>query len=127
MTLPNLAIVPVTESDSAVTNYAMEQWCIAEQPALWTAFVNAQESQSGGPTDGVPLSPSIPYPNWPGITGGLDDQSTTAVAADVESESGGIGRYNRSTPRTLERSTPPRTSPWSRTPAGTSPPPRPST
>ncbi len=91
VTLPNLAIVPVTESDSAVTNYAMEQWCIAEQPALWTAFVNAQESQSGGPTDGVPLSPSIPYPNWPGITGGLDDQSTTAVAADVESESGGIG------------------------------------
>ena len=91
MTLPNLTIVPVTESDSSVTNYAMEQWCIAEQPALWAAFVNAQESQSGGPTDGVTLSTTTAYPNWPGTKGGLDDQSTTAVASDVQADSGAIG------------------------------------
>jgi phosphate transport system substrate-binding protein len=89
--LPNLAIIPVTEVDSAVTNYAMEQWCIADQPSLWTAFVNSQEAQLGGPTDGVQLSPTTAYPNWPGIKGGIDDQSTTAVSADVNVESGAIG------------------------------------
>jgi phosphate transport system substrate-binding protein len=91
VTLPNLPIVPVTESDSAVTNLAMEQWCIAEQPALWAAFVNSQDSQPGGPTDGVVLSATTPYTNWPGIKGGLDNQATFAVAADVETTPGAIG------------------------------------
>ena len=30
VSLPNLPVVPVTESDSAVTNYALEDWCITE-------------------------------------------------------------------------------------------------
>jgi phosphate transport system substrate-binding protein len=91
VTLPNLPIVPVTESDSAVTNLAMEQWCIAEQPALWAAFVNSQQSQPGGPTDGVSISATTPSPNWPGIKGGLDEQLTAAVAADVATTVGAIG------------------------------------
>jgi ABC-type phosphate transport system substrate-binding protein len=91
VTLPNLPVVPVTESDSAGTNYVLEEWCIDEQPALWKAFVQAQDSQSGGPTDGVSLSTSSPNSNWPGIKGGLDDQSTTAVAGDVSSNAGSIG------------------------------------
>ncbi len=91
VTLPNLPVIPVIESDAAGTNYTMEQWCIAEQPALWAAFVNQQESQFGGPTDGVALSATVPNANWPGIAGGLDDQSTTAVAGDVADEPGGIG------------------------------------
>jgi phosphate transport system substrate-binding protein len=91
VTLPNLPVIPVTESDSVGTNYALEQWCIAEQPALWAAFVHSQESQPGGPTDGVALSATIPYANWPGIKGGLDDQSTTAVASDVQGNAGAIG------------------------------------
>jgi len=91
VTLPNLPIVPVTESDSAVTNYAMEQWCIGEQPALWAAFVSSEESQPGGPTDGVVLLPTTPNANWPGIKGGLDDQSTVAVAGDVATHAGAMG------------------------------------
>ncbi len=91
VSLPNLPVVPVTESDSAGTNYVLEEWCIDEQPALWAAFVSAQNSQSGGPTDGVALSPTAPNSNWPGIKGGLDDQSTTAVASDVANNGGGIG------------------------------------
>ena len=91
VSLPNLPVVPVTESDSAGTNYVLEEWCIDEQPALWSAFVSAQNSQSGGPTDGVALSPTAPNSNWPGIKGGLDDQSTTAVASDVANNGGGIG------------------------------------
>jgi len=91
VSLPNLPVIPVTESDSAGTNYVLEEYCIDEQPALWAAFVQAQESQSGGPTDGVAISPTSPNSNWPGIRGGLDDQTTTAVASDVANNNGAIG------------------------------------
>jgi phosphate transport system substrate-binding protein len=89
--LPNLAVVPVTESDSAGTNYVLEEWCIDEQPALWAAFSAQQHSQSGGPTDGVAISATSPNSNWPGIQGGLDDQNTTAVAGDVATTNGAMG------------------------------------
>ena len=91
VSLPNLPVIPVTESDSAGTNYVLEEWCIAEQPALWAAFVQQQEAQSGGPTDGVAISATSPNSNWPGIKGGLDDQNTVAVESDVANNAGGIG------------------------------------
>ena len=91
VSLPNVPVIPVTESDSAGTNYVLEEWCIDEQPTVWAAFVSAQESQSGGPTDGVALSATAPNSNWPGIKGGLDEQSTTQVASDVDNSAGGIG------------------------------------
>jgi ABC-type phosphate transport system substrate-binding protein len=89
--LPNLAVVPVTENDSAGTNYVLEEWCIDEQPALWAAFVHQQETQSGGPTDGVVVSPTSPNSNWPGVQGGIDDTNTTAVAGDVATTAGAMG------------------------------------
>ena len=91
VSLPNTPVVPVTESDSAGTNYVLEEWCIHEQPALWAAFVQGQETQSGGPTDGVAISATSPNSNWPGIQGGLDAQSTTQVASDISTNSGAIG------------------------------------
>jgi phosphate transport system substrate-binding protein len=91
VSLPNLPVIPVTESDSAGTNYVLEEWCIDEQPAVWAAFVQAQDSQSGGPTDGVALSATSPNSNWPGIHGGIDDSKTTSVANDVAARAGGIG------------------------------------
>jgi len=91
VTLPNLPVVPVTESDAEGTNYVLEEWCIDEQPTLWAAFVNAEEHQQGGPTDGVALSATAPESNWPGIKGGLDLQSMTAVAGDVADTNGAIG------------------------------------
>jgi phosphate transport system substrate-binding protein len=91
VSLPNVPVVAVTESDSAGTNYVLEEWCIHEQPALWAAFVQAQNSQSGGPTDGVAISATSPNSNWPGIQGGLDAQSTTQVANDVATNGGAIG------------------------------------
>jgi ABC-type phosphate transport system substrate-binding protein len=91
VSLPSLPVIPVTESDSAGTNFVLEEWCIDEQPALWQAFVSAQESQSGGPSDGVAISPTSPNSNWPGIKGGLDETSTTSVASDVSNNQGGIG------------------------------------
>ena len=81
----------MTESDSAGTNYVLEEWCIDTQPAIWAAFASAQDSQSGGPTDGVQISATAPNSNWPGIQGGLDDNNTTAVASDVATNAGAIG------------------------------------
>jgi phosphate transport system substrate-binding protein len=81
----------VTENDPVGTNYALEDYCIEEQPALWAAFVHAQESQVGGPTDGVTLSATSPNASWPGIAGGYDDASTTGVAGDVAAFQGAIG------------------------------------
>jgi ABC-type phosphate transport system substrate-binding protein len=91
VTLPNLTVRPVTESDSAGTNYVLEEWCIDEQPALWSAFANAQIHQQGGPGDGVAISTSSPNSNWPGLPGGLDQQSTSGVASNVATNTGAIG------------------------------------
>ena len=91
VTLPNLSVRPVTESDSAGTNFALESWCITEQPALWAAFANAQNHQSGGPSDGVAISATVPNANWPGLPNGLDQQSTSGVAGNVATNAGAIG------------------------------------
>jgi ABC-type phosphate transport system substrate-binding protein len=88
---PNLHIAPVTENDSAGTNYVLEEWCIDEQPTLWSAFAHAQEVQPGGPTDGVAISPTSPNSNWPGVAGGFDVTNTTTVAGDVAANPGAIG------------------------------------
>jgi ABC-type phosphate transport system substrate-binding protein len=87
--LPSIPVVPVTESDSAGTNYVLEEWCIDEQPALWAAFVSAQDAQSGGATEAI--SATSPNSQWPGIQGGLNEQATTSVASDVDSDAGAIG------------------------------------
>ncbi len=91
VTLPNLAIRPVTESDSAGTNYVLEEWCIAHQPALWAAFANHENSQSGGPTDGVAISAGSPNSNWPGLPSGLDQTTTAGVAGNIATNPGAIG------------------------------------
>jgi phosphate transport system substrate-binding protein len=91
VSLPNLAIRPVTESDSAGTNFVLEEWCIDEQPAIWTAFANQENHQSGGPTDGVAIDTNIPNSNWPGLPNGLDQQSTSGVAGNVSTNPGAIG------------------------------------
>ena len=91
VSLPNTPVIPVTESDSAGTNYVLEEWCIHEQPAEWAAFAQQQNSQSGGPCDGVAISATSPNSNWPCIQGGLDAQSTTQVASEISTNNGGIG------------------------------------
>ncbi len=91
VTLPNLAIRPVTESDSAGTNYVLEEWCIDTQPAIWTAFANQENHQPGGPADGVAIDTNSPNSNWPGLPNGLDQQSTSGVAGNIATTPGAIG------------------------------------
>ncbi len=88
VTLPNLAIRPVTESDPAGTNYVLEEWCIAEQGALWTAFANYINSLS---SNQVTISASSPESQWPPLSNGLNADSTAAVASDVSTNAGAIG------------------------------------
>ncbi len=91
VSLPNLAVRPVTESDSAGTNFVLEEWCIHEQPALWTAFANQENHQSGGPGGGVAIDANSPNSNWPGLPNGLDQQSTSGVAGNIATNPGAIG------------------------------------
>jgi phosphate transport system substrate-binding protein len=91
VSLPELPVVAVTESDPTGNNFGLEAWCIAEQPALWAAFADQQLDQQGGPTDGVAISPTSPNPDWPGIPGGLDVYSSVSVAAGVVDTAGAVG------------------------------------
>ena len=91
VSLPSLAVRPVTESDSAGTNFVLEEWCIAEQPALWAAFANQEIHQAGGPSDGVAIDPNSPNSNWPGLPNGLDQVTTSGVAGSIATTPGAIG------------------------------------
>lgn len=86
--LPNLAIRPVTESDPAGTNFVLEEWCIAEQPALWTAFANYENGLS---SNQVTISATQPESQWPPLSNGLNADSTAAVASDVSTNAAAIG------------------------------------
>ena len=88
VSLPNLPIRPMTESDPAGTNYVLEEWCIDEQPALWSAFANFVNHQAGNT---VPISATQPESEWPSLSNGLSTDSTAAVASNVLNNPGGIG------------------------------------
>ncbi len=87
LSLPNLPIVPVTESDPAGTNYVLEEWCIAEQPALWAAFAN-KENANNPP---VVINATSPQSEWPPLANGRDTTSTAAVTGNVSTTAGAIG------------------------------------
>ena len=81
-------IRPVTETDPASTNYALQSWCIDEQPTLWAAFANFENSQAG---QSVVISATSPESEWPLLQNGLAADSTASVAAAVSTNAGAIG------------------------------------
>jgi ABC-type phosphate transport system substrate-binding protein len=87
--LPNLAVKPVTESDPAGTNFVLEEYCIAEQPAVWAQY--AKNEQGSAPPSGVPINATVPGSNWQAPPNGLDEGSTSAVASNVANTPGSIG------------------------------------
>lgn len=89
VTLPNLPIVTVTESDSAGTNLTMEQYCIDEQSAVWAQY--AQNEADTSPPSGVPISATNAGANWEAPPNGLNEQSTISVATNVLNNGGSIG------------------------------------
>jgi ABC-type phosphate transport system substrate-binding protein len=89
VTLPNLAVKPVTESDPAGTNYVLEEYCIAEQPAVWAQY--AKNMAGTPPPSGVAISATSPGSNWEAPGNGYDEQTTSAVASTVANTAGAIG------------------------------------
>jgi ABC-type phosphate transport system substrate-binding protein len=88
-TLPNLAVLPVTESDPAGTNFVLEEYCIGEQAAVWAKY--AQTESASPPPSGVAVSTTTPNSNWEAPKNGDDEQSTAAVASTVANNAGAIG------------------------------------
>ena len=71
VTMPNLPVMPVTESDPAGTNFVLEEYCIDEQPAVWA---NTPRTWPGcPPPSGVPYQPRPP-----GRTGRRRAMATTS-------------------------------------------------
>ena len=89
VTLPNLPVKPVTESDPAGTNYVLEEYCIDEQPAVWAQY--AKNEGGGAPPSGIAISATTPGSNWEAPGNGYDEQSTAAVASNVANTAGSIG------------------------------------
>ena len=89
VTLPNLPVIPVTESDPAGTNYVLEEYCIDEQPAVWAQY--AKNVAGTPPPSGVAISATTPGSNWQAPGNGYDEQSTSAVASNVAGNAGAIG------------------------------------
>ncbi len=89
VTLPNLAVVPVTESDPAGTNFVLEEYCIDEQPAVWAQY--AKNVAGSPPPSGVPINATTPGSNWEAPGNGYDESSTPAVASNVVNSAGSIG------------------------------------
>jgi phosphate transport system substrate-binding protein len=90
VTLPNLKVLPITESDPAGTNFVLEEYCIAEQPAVWAQYASNM-GKLGAPPSGVPISATTPGSNWEAPGNGYDEQSTSAVASNVVNNVGAVG------------------------------------
>jgi phosphate transport system substrate-binding protein len=89
VTMPNLPVKPVTESDPAGTNYVLEEYCIDEQPAVWAQY--AKNMAGTPPPSGVAISATAPGSNWEAPGNGYDEQETSAVASTIANTSGAIG------------------------------------
>ena len=84
--LPHVPITPVVRNDPAGTNYVMEQYCIATQPALYARFVNAWNSSpsSQGCSGRVCQFPTDqPTSSWPLLPPITSDTGSDGVANAV--------------------------------------------
>ncbi|MGO8861964.1 MAG: substrate-binding domain-containing protein [Acidimicrobiales bacterium] len=82
VSLPHTAVHPVTRSDLAGTNFVLQEYCIDEQPALWSAFVNNPSIRSlqGQVSD---LSATQPHSDWPLFPTAIPVSGSAAAAATV--------------------------------------------
>jgi phosphate transport system substrate-binding protein len=80
--LPHTAVHPVTRSDLAGTNFVLQEYCIHEQPALWSAFVTnpSIRSLSGQVSD---LSATSPRSDWPLFPSAIPVNGSTTAASTV--------------------------------------------
>ncbi len=82
VSLPHVAVHPVTRSDLAGTNFVLQEYCIHEQPALWAAFVgsSAIRGLQGQVSD---LSATAPRSDWPLFPSAIPVSGSTTAAQTV--------------------------------------------
>jgi len=82
--LPHVPIIPVVRGDAAGTNYVLEEYCIATQPALYTRFItawnNSPNVKGGG---GSPVPTNQPSSLWPALAPITTGQGSDGVADTV--------------------------------------------
>lgn len=67
--LPHIRILPVVRNDPAGTNFVLEEYCIATQPALYAQWATAASAQSGSDVPDAPTSTWPIIPPMEGATG----------------------------------------------------------
>jgi ABC-type phosphate transport system substrate-binding protein len=82
VSLPHIAVHPVTRSDLAGTNFVLQEYCIHEQPNLWAAFVNSPTIRGlqGQVSD---LSATAPRSDWPLFPTAIPVSGSTTAAQTV--------------------------------------------
>jgi phosphate transport system substrate-binding protein len=75
--LPNVPIIPFVRNDAAGTNFVLEEYCIATQPALYAAWAAAASAQSGS------YFPDAPISIWPIIPPIVGATGSDSVADNV--------------------------------------------
>ncbi len=82
VSLPHVAVHPVTRSDLAGTNFVLQEYCIHEQPSLWAAFVSspAIRGLQGQVSD---LSATAPRSDWPLFPSAIPVSGSTTAAQTV--------------------------------------------
>lgn len=80
--LPATPVHPVIRTDLAGTNFALQEYCIREQPALWRTFVTSPIVVNN-PAQVGDLSPTDPHSDWPLFPAGIEASGSAAAANDV--------------------------------------------
>ncbi len=82
VTLPSTPVTPVIRADPAGTDLALQEYCIHEQPTLWSSFVTSP-GVTGYPGQVADLSATTPHPDWPFFAGAVIASGAAAAADDV--------------------------------------------
>ncbi|HTW99113.1 MAG TPA: substrate-binding domain-containing protein, partial [Acidimicrobiales bacterium] len=89
LALPDLAVAPVIRTDASGDNFVLQEWCIGEQPQLWSAFVSSSAVASF-PNQVTDLSTTQPRSDWPLFASAVQESGSAAAASAVSSTVGAI-------------------------------------
>ena len=89
VTLPSTPIAPVIRDDLSGTNLAIQEYCIHEQPSMWSTFATSPAVTSL-PNQVSDLSATTAHPDWPIFAGAVLVAGSAGAADQVEVENGSI-------------------------------------
>jgi phosphate transport system substrate-binding protein len=89
LTLPSTPIAPVIRADLSGTNLALQEYCIHDQPAMWSTFATSAAVTSL-PNQVTDLSATTAHPDWPLFAGAVDAFGSASAADQVGVDNGSI-------------------------------------